>query len=122
MRHFPLPVWAAKTTRLSWPPATSALSSTVPVAPGSGACRVIVGLAVGWASPPAALRTTADRAGTVTVTFLSAPDFAVASVPYRPRKVMPAEPVAKVALFSVPALLKATTYSVPVFASVREKA
>ncbi len=81
MRHVPSPVWAAKTTRFSCPPVTSAVSSTVPVAPGSGAVRVTAGFVAGSASRPAALRTIADPAGTVTVTFLSAPDLTSSSVP-----------------------------------------
>ncbi len=81
-----------------------------------------VGAVAGLASFPAALRTIAEPAGTVTVSFLSAPDFAVPSVPWIPRYVMFAEPDAKAAVFASSALLKATTYSVPVLASVREKA
>jgi hypothetical protein len=68
------------------------------------------------------LRTIAEPAGTVTVTFLSASLFAESDVPYTARKLMSAEPVANVADFAASALFTATTYSVPVFASVREKA
>ncbi|CAM5411589.1 hypothetical protein SHIRM173S_10584 [Streptomyces hirsutus] len=127
VRHFPLPVWAAKTTRLSCPPSTSAVSSTVPVAPAAGALRVTAGFAAGSASLPDALRTIAEPAGTVTVIFRSAPLVTEASVPWMLRKAMRAEPVAKVAFFASSALLKATTYSVVswpvrVPVAVREKA
>lgn len=76
----------------------------------------------GFASGPAALRTIADPAGTVTVTLRSASLVTLASVPWMPLKAMRAEPVAKFAVLASPALLKATTYSVPVSVSVREKA
>lgn len=56
------------------------MSSTVPVAPVAGALRVIVGAVEGLASWPAALRTTAEPAGTVRVIFLSASDLTVPSV------------------------------------------
>lgn len=99
------------------------MTSTVPVAPDSGAFRVSVGFAAGLPSGAAALRTIAERAGTETVIFLSASLRTVASVPWMPLNVIRAEPVAKVAFFASAALLKATTYSVvslPV--AVREKA
>ncbi len=82
-----------------------------------------MGFASGSASGAAAFRTIAERAGTETVIFLSASLRTVASVPWMPLKVIPAEPVAKVARLVSGALLKATTYSVvslPV--AVREKA
>jgi hypothetical protein len=82
--HLPLPTWAAKTTRARCPPSTSAVSSTVPVAPAAGAFRVTVGRPAGASGLPAALNTTEERAGTVTVTFWSEPllrDFSVPSVP-----------------------------------------
>ncbi len=99
------------------------MTSTVPVAPASGAFRVIAGFVAGSASGPAALRTMARPAGTETVIFLSASLRTVASVPWMPVNVIRAEPVAKVASRASSALLKATTYSVvslPV--PVREKA
>ncbi|GAQ65971.1 hypothetical protein SsS58_06399 [Streptomyces scabiei] len=80
------------------------------------------GSVAGFARGPVALRTIAERAGTVTVTLLSVPLVTLPSVPYTPLKVMRADPVAKVAFSASSALLKATTYSVPVRASVREKA
>lgn len=45
--HGPLPVCAAKTTRLSCPPSTSAESSTVPMAPAAGAFSVRDGRVAG---------------------------------------------------------------------------
>lgn len=68
----PFPAWAAKTTRFSEPPATSAVSSTVPVAPGAGARRVRAGPAAGGARGAAARRTTEPRAGTVTLSLPAA--------------------------------------------------
>lgn len=87
-----------------------------------GALRVRVGAVDGLAGFPAALRTTADPAGTVTVTFLSAPEVTSSEVPWTARYFMSAEPAAKVADFASSASLKATRYSWPVFASVRLKA
>jgi hypothetical protein len=71
VRQLPLPTCAAKTTRLSCPPSTSALISTVPVAPAAGASIVIEGFAVGLAGGSAARSTSEDSAGTVTVIFPS---------------------------------------------------
>lgn len=84
--------------------------------------RVRVGFVAGAASLPAALRTIAEPAGTETVIFLSASLRTEAEVPWMPRKSLPAEPVANVADLASSALFTATTYSVPDFASVREKA
>lgn len=118
----PLPVWAAKTTRLREPPSTSAVSSTVPVAPAAGAFSVTEGLAAGAARGFAARSTMLDRAGTVTVIFLSAPLRTVPEPPYRVRKSMRADPVGSSTVFAEVPLFTATTYSSPRSASVREKA
>ncbi len=67
------PICAAKVTRPKPPPGTSARTVTVPVEPSAGASRVIEGAAAAGASFPAALSTTEDSAGTVTVTLRSAP-------------------------------------------------
>jgi hypothetical protein len=117
-----LPVWAANTTRFSCPPSVSAVISTVPVAPASGAFRVRVGSASGAPSGLAAFSTRAPSAGTVTSMLLSPPLRTVASPPWSAAKSMPAEPVGTLTVFAPAALFTATTYSVRVFGSVREKA
>lgn len=120
--HFPLPAWAAKTTRFSCPPSTSAEISTVPVAPAPGAFRVTEGLAVGSPIAFPARSTMLERAGTVTVIFLSAPLRTVPEPPYRVRKFMPADAVSSSTVLGPVPLFVATTYSWPCSASVRENA
>lgn len=56
------------------------------------------------------------------MSFRSPSDRTEPPAPWIPRYVMSADPVAKVAVRSEPALLKATTYSWPDAASVRVKA
>ncbi len=120
--HLPLPVWAAKTTRLREPPSTSAVSSTVPVAPAAGAFSVTEGSAAWVVSVFAARSTMLDSAGTVTVIFLSAPLRTVPEPPYSVRKSMPADSVDSSTVFAAVPLFVATTYSLPRSGSVREKA
>ncbi len=126
MCHFPSPVWAAKTTRFRpSPPVTSAVISTVPVAPAAGAFRATVGLASGAGSGLPALRTTVDRAGTVTVSVVSPPVRSVPSAPvspWRARKAVFGEPVGIFTVRAFSLLLAATRYSVRRLASMREKA
>ncbi|CAM5333275.1 hypothetical protein SCYAM73S_07585 [Streptomyces cyaneofuscatus] len=120
--HFPLPTWAAKTTRLSCPPSTSAVISTVPVAPAAGAFSAIAGLAAGAPRGLSARSTMLERSGTVTVTFLSAPLRTAPEPPYSVRKLVPADSVVSWTFFGVAALLEATRYSYGRLASIREVA
>ncbi len=122
MAHVPLPVWAAKTTRLSDPPSTSAEISTVPVAPAAGAVSVIEGLAAGAPRGFSARSTMPARAGTVTVILLSEPLRTVPEPPYSVRKFMAADAVGSSTVFAAVPLLVATMYSFDRSRSVREKA
>ena len=72
VRQGPLPICAAKLTRLK-PPSVVAPTVTGPVDPSAGGCTESRGAAATGASFPAALNTTEDSAGTVTVTLRSPP-------------------------------------------------
>ncbi len=123
VRQRPLPICAANETRSKPPPETSAPIVTVPVEPSAGAWRASCGAASVLASLSAALNTTEESGGTVTVSFLSAPLVTVEpACGYSWLKPIPAEKVSSETVLASAELFTATTYSTCCFASIRENA